>query len=441
MLASPLYRLAHLLGSAQLTTSKNHKVEIVRSALTDTAPEAARVKEYLLYALSPYIRFGIAAVPEPAEGRVSLSDPEEAAWLLLTCLKDRKIVGDKARGIVSQVLGGIDDVGVHNGVSKREALRRVVAKDLRAGFDASTVNKAVPGTIPQFDCQLAHSEQPDPAALSYPLWVEPKYDGVRTIAVKKDGKVSMFSRNGHLWENFPELEDYLDAQMPNNFVLDGEVLHQTILGDPGFKLVTKRAKASRGKNADIPIRLSAFDMMPMAMWEAQRCELDYATRREILATAIASMETTPLLQLTPTYRADSPFELNEAYAAWCRAGYEGVIVKTGGGYEFKRSRSWMKLKPMHTADAQVTGIVEGLGKYAGMMGALDCRGELADGRPIEFQVGTGFDDAMRAEPWEAGEWVEVKYQDVSLAEGASTFSLRFPVFVRRRPADASGAKA
>ena len=68
---------------------------------------------------------------------------------------------------------------------------------------------------------------------------------------------------------------------------------------------------------------------------------------------------------------------------------EGMMVKDPKcDYEAKRSAKLLKVKRFEDTEATVIGHTDGTGKYKGMCGALEVRGD--DG--IEFKVGSGLND-------------------------------------------------
>jgi hypothetical protein len=453
---TPLSVFAEMLGKVEATSSKNEKQAIIAGYITPDHDQARTLRDLLNLALSPYIRFNIAAAPEPDPNGVVMTGENDRAHRyfamgirILDNLATRKLTGNDARETLSLYLGALNP-SWPSPVSEREAFKRILLKDLRAGFSESTVNKARKGTVPVFDCQLAASEMPDIGALKYPVGVEPKYDGVRTIAIKKSGVVTLYSRNGIPFTNFEEIEVELAKVMREGTVLDGEVLHRDLLGDAGFKLVMKRAKADRGKNVEHPVRYQIFDGMPLSDWEALRCASSFSARRQWVVDTYASMGLLgapgSLLRVTESHVAENASDLQSIYEEYVAQGFEGVIVKELAGlYTFKRNKTWQKLKPFATADLVVTGAVEGTGKYAGMLGALVVAGE-HEGKKILTEVGSGFTDGQRATIWNwhhvgnvlAGQVVEVRYQDITLAEDSSTYALRFPTFLRFRAVDTGG---
>lgn len=436
---TPLTVFAQCLASLEATSSKNEKQAIVAATFKSNPNFEAQIASMFNLALSPYYTFGVKQIPEPAlPGVFDKSTAYEGAMKLLFDLSKRAVTGGEAKIRIANVLGNLEDD------AEREAFRRILLKDLKAGVD-STINKARKGTVEVFSCQLADSEMPDIEKLTYPIAVEAKYDGVRTIAIKINGVVNLYSRNGLTFDNFAEIEEFLTANMPDNFVLDGEVLHSTELGQEGYSKLMKRAKASRGKNVDgNPVRYQVFDCMDLASWTAQKTNLTYRQRRTILMDVVHKMgEVHGKFGIAPANVVSTPDELGEVYRNILALGYEGVIIKIdNGGYTFKRNSTWMKLKPFDAADLKITGFVEGTGKYGGSLGAITCAG-MHDSKDIETEVGSGFTDAERSEIWHnraqyLGKMVEVKFQDITKAQDAEKFSLRFPTFVRFRVVDAAG---
>lgn len=102
---------------------------------------------------------------------------------------------------------------------------------------------------------------------------------------------------------------------------------------------------------------------------------------------------------------------------------EGIVIK-----EHHYSK-WWKVKKVNTVDCIVTGLIDGEGKYSGMVGALrlglyDCRGH-----SVEVGATSGFTDSQRSElgRGDIGRVVEVACQEVA-AQGR----LRHPRFIRFR---------
>ena len=82
-----------------------------------------------------------------------------------------------------------------------------------------------------------------------------------------------------------------------------------------------------------------------------------------------------------------------------------------------RNGALLKLKPWQDAEARVVGYVDGRGKYAGMVGALEV--EAADGR--RFRIGSGLPDELRRHPPPVGTTITYRYHDLT-ATGLPRFA-------------------
>ena len=84
----------------------------------------------------------------------------------------------------------------------------------------------------------------------------------------------------------------------------------------------------------------------------------------------------------------------------------------------------IKVKSFFDVDLMVIDFKEGTGRHSGKLGSI-----LVDFNGVEVNVGSGFDDDMRAQVWDnrheyLGMTAEVRYQEIT-PDG----SLRFPTFV------------
>src|SRR4029077_4349435 len=89
---------------------------------------------------------------------------------------------------------------------------------------------------------------------------ELKFDGIRLIAIKDRGKVSLLSRNQNdLSARFPEIVDALKNLSADECVLDGEVVALDEEGRSSFQLL--QAREMEGRKS--PIYFYAFDLLQL----------------------------------------------------------------------------------------------------------------------------------------------------------------------------------
>jgi len=176
---------------------------------------------------------------------------------------------------------------------------------------------------------LPASDLPESAAWSY----EPKLDGYRAIAVKADGRVQLRSRNNKDFnEKYPAVAAAL-AALPNETVIDGEVVALDESGRPSFNLLQNCG------SADSSAFYYVFDVLVVSGQYVMSEPL--AKRRELLRKDILPTLKEPIRQC---------LQLNAALAdvinAVCVQGLEGVVAKDlNSSYEpGRRSGAWRKMR-------------------------------------------------------------------------------------------------
>lgn len=215
--------------------------------------------------------------------------------------------------------------------------------------------------------------------------VEEKYDGVR-CRLTADGA---FFRSGKRCESVQHLLDIV--QLQGDEYIEGELLVEG-------KKFAEAAGIVRRKETQPEIVIRVFTVT------FDRNIADILTIPTSIFKCIQEVE------------VDTREQADKIYQEHVDRGCEGVVYKCNG--------EWMKRKPVPTVDIYCTDVVEGTGKYVGMMGAI-----YVDFNGVEVKVGTGFNDAQRKQFWNnpddiVGQLVEIKYMNVT-----ESGSLRQPVFI------------
>jgi len=240
--------------------------------------------------------------------------------------------------------------------------------------------------------------------LRFPLLASPKLDGIRCL-IRDEGVVSRKLK--------PIPNEHIRATLADLPVgLDGELLLRDQTAP--FREVSS-AVMSRSGEPDFVY--AVFD------WEG-RCGGGFARRFDRLER-LDLIDDLPHVEVVPHRLVDNLDDLMALHQEWCGLGYEGTMVRSlDGEYKYGRSTTnqgiLLKLKNWEDEEAQVIGVVEqmhntneaekdNLGRTkrstakAGLvgkdtLGALKCK-TLRDG--VLFEIGTGFDDALRKEIWES----------------------------------------
>ncbi|WP_219702826.1 DNA ligase [Marinomonas lutimaris] len=98
--------------------------------------------------------------------------------------------------------------------------------------------------------------------------------------------------------------------------------------------------------------------------------------------------------------------LHNMLTAYVNKGSEGLMLhRKLARFETGRTDNLLKLKPHMEADAKVIAILNGTGKYDGMMGSVLV--EMPSG--VRFKIGSGFSDKERNTPPNIGDYIVYKY--------------------------------
>ena len=387
-------------------------------------------------ALDSMITFGVKKIPESSASGPGL--PWDEFLNLVVQLSVRQLTGHAAQDAVQNAMNRATIEQWNNWY------RRILIKDMRAGFSEKTVNTVVEKinkdyAIPVFTCQLAHDSANHETKVAGEKLIEVKLDGVRVIAiVYPNGVVSLFSRNGKSLDNFPMVEQQLSrraSDFAEPVVLDGEIMSAS------FQDLMKQVhRKSDVKSSDAVLNL--FDMITLREFQAGRGQHRQIDRSVTLAAWYnQAVDDLPNVTIVGQERVDLGLPAGQARFKQINqeaidGGYEGIMIKDlEAVYECKRSVAWLKLKPFIEVTLEVVDVEEGTGRNAGRLGALVCSGQ-DDGRDIVVNCGSGFSDSDRGIFWGSrgqlvGQLVEVRADAVTQNQDG-TYSLRFPRFLRFR---------
>jgi DNA ligase 1 len=339
--------------------------------------------------------------------------------------------------------------------------------------------------------------------------VEDKYDGIRAQAHVLDGEVKFFSRTrDEITESFPELPEALGGLL-QGAILDGEIvawgypqnLRQTqeVVGETSSRAAEERAsglgqarpfsalqqrlgrkKVSEKMLQENPVAYLVFDVLyaggelliDRPLRERARIldellgkNLNHTGHREAqrkIGTqgklTFGNEEGIPAHSIirAPVFRAASPDELEELFAAAQARGNEGLMIKNlASSYApGKRGKSWLKMKrELATLDVVVTAVEYGHGKRVGVLSDYTF-GVWDTNKDRLANIGKAYSGLTDAEIAEMTKWflehtiedqgfrrtvepkivLEVAFNNMMRSDRHdSGYALRFPRIVRLRP--------
>ena len=264
---------------------------------------------------------------------------------------------------------------------------------------------------------------------------EPKWDGFRAIVFRGGSDVYIQSRDLRpLDRYFPELHDALIEKLPDDCVIDGEIVIATGHG-LDFNALQMRLHPAASRVAKLaqetPARFVAFDVL--AADGKDLCETPQAERRRVLEKLLARVR--PPVHLTPMTR-DRALAV-KWLARFEGAGLDGVVAKPEDGTYQPGKRAMLKVKHARTADCVVAGFrwhKEGKNTLVGslLLGLFDKKGALhhvgvtsafsmATRRQLTEELQPFRVNALEKHPWR--EWADAEsHQSTRMPGGQSRWS-------------------
>ena len=262
----------------------------------------------------------------------------------------------------------------------------------------------------------------------FPCFVQPKLNGVRALYQQAVGGIFQ-SRDEKVWKEnvLVHLEkELLSLESLDGLILDGELyVHGWRLQRINGAVATNRKEPSEDtKNVEFHV----FDVVdPNRSFSQRWFDLYHPLQ----------MADLPHIKAVPTFQCLSRDELELHFHHYTRLGYEGIMLRPDGPYEFGehmgrggtmtqyRSKTLWKHKQWEDDEFRCVGVTQGEGKADIGVGALilttytvNSKEEVIDIERLQhtldstFKVGTGFTDEERIEFMKnppIGKLVKVRY--------------------------------
>lgn len=311
----------------------------------------------------------------------------------------------------------------------------VVAKDLRLNLGIKKLQTIWPDFCNKPEVQLAENYKGEVFANGL---YSRKFDGKRMYIM--DGVA--YSRSNKPCKQAP-IQHILDA-LPHyvrDLVFDGEILYFDGQGNEDFqKGISLTASDDRTLECN-NLYYVIFDMVRIDKFKQKEQHIPFESAYKALCELLGAQSSsrfgysvleTDIPNVLIARQEHDPyiFQYEKANKKW-----EGLMYRDGDAcYQFKRTKSLLKIKDMQDGEFKIHGISEGTGKNKGKLGALN----------IKFKgnivgVGSGFKDEDREIIWTNSKIflnekfvedfsVKVQYfEETTDADGNP--SLRFPVFL------------
>ena len=253
--------------------------------------------------------------------------------------------------------------------------------------------------------------------VAYPVWVQPKLDGVRClIYLNKEGNVVFQSRQNTVYEPFEHLikeVTLLFKRLPPNTILDGELYTHGM----GFEKVVSMVRRSKTRHTDIlQLKYTLYDFFIQG-----ESVCTYAERLDALTHAY-QQDTHVMVELIETKKVNQEAELKPWLTYYLDRNYEGIMLRSNGLYkEGGRSKDLLKYKLFKDDEYEVVG--HHMSVTETPVPIFECK--CLDGKTFRVMMKENHEDKIkRMENIEKyyGKKLTVKYQELT-SDGIP----RFPV--------------
>ena len=244
--------------------------------------------------------------------------------------------------------------------------------------------------------------------VTYPFFVQPKLDGMRSLKYASKGFVSRKNKPintvKHIEQDFKDID----------FVLDGELYAHGETFQRNMELIKKYRKDETEN-----IKYHVYDMIDT--------NAPFSERYRLLCEIFEKFQPVNT-EIVPTFMVNTYEELIERHTEFLKQGYEGTIVRWGNkGYEInKRSSNLLKFKDFKDVACNIVDVKPS--EKRPEQGSFVC--ELEDGRT--FGCGMRFSQDERVNILKNKELYIGKVAEIRFFEFTDEGIPRFPVCVGLR---------
>jgi DNA ligase-1 len=211
---------------------------------------------------------------------------------------------------------------------------------------------------------LAHRYDKHSSKISFPCWVQPKLDGVRMIAKKENGNISMWSRKGKQMVIPDKIGSQLNLMLDEGQCVDGEVY----VHDWTFQRIISAVKKKRADT----------EMLEYHIYDSPHPALSFEERvpkRGLTSSMFPdycknwSGKSPANVAFVQTIDIENQEEFDLYESKFISDGYEGMMVRNQNSlYKYKhRSYDLQKVKRFVDKEFRIIGGKDGTGRETGLV--------------------------------------------------------------------------
>ena len=208
--------------------------------------------------------------------------------------------------------------------------------------------------------------------ISFPAYIQRKYDGIRCISYLKGGEVIIESRKGIPFENFKLLKEELKSileKLPPNFYFDGELYTNDLEFEVVSGLIRLHEKSATSKDIDM---INKINYLIYDFVDTDQLNLVYEERYQILSKILNENKLLRCINVE-TMLIKKLDDIKKYHDIFVKDGYEGIMIRDmKGPYEInKRSKYLQKYKEFMEEEFKIVGFHEGTSDEKGTV-IWDC---------------------------------------------------------------------
>ena len=232
-----------------------------------------------------------------------------------------------------------------------------------------------------YEPMLAYNYKDRADEVKFPVYSQPKLDGIRCVIRLEKGEVVARTRNGKIIEAIPHITNSLKNFLQQNqeVILDGELYNHDFKDN--FNKITSLVRKQKPVKTDSDTEKSFLKKQDKWIQSLEQSEsnIEYwvydcpviAQAKETVPFSLRfntlqnSLRSNDYVKFVPTIEIEGQNSLNSVYQEYLRDGFEGQMVRRDMAYEQKRSTFLLKRKEFKDAEYKVIDIHEGNGNRQG----------------------------------------------------------------------------
>ena len=413
-------KLRGFIEEMKATSSTNAKKEILLKY------DSAFLRRVFEYTYSPFKQYHVTS--DNLKKRADLSfDNYDDLFSMLDDLNERRVTGHSAIQAVNGFIAKYQEFA--------DIIYDVIDRNIKTRATSTLINSVLPGTVPTFEVALAEKFESAEKKVDFDSgmwWASRKLDGVRCITVIDEaGQIKFFSRQGKEFLTLDNLRQDLMQLGLRSKVLDGEVCIMRESGLEDFQGIIKEI-GKKDHTIETP-KYYVFDLLDLSEFSSGTSQITLSARL-VMLNAFLVEAGLKFAEPLPQFKLVDREHFEKVAADATEMGYEGIMIRKDVGYEGKRSKNLLKVKKMHDAEYEVTGLE--MGTHRVIENGREVEEEMLKAvfvqhRGNQVRVGSGFSLEQRRHYFQnqndiLGKTITVQFFEETTDQHGN-HSLRFPV--------------